>query len=290
MLLNLKAKDLENLKKNYQEAMKDEKFKKIVSHLKLTEEEGMKKTSKIQNTIEELNNCKECKGVYNCKNAYKGHVSMPEKKEEGLYFTYIPCKYKKREVVERKRKQSEEQINENARMKDIDVTDKNRIKVIKWLDNFYENFSFSKKIKGLYLHGNFGSGKTFLISALFHELEEKKNVTTKVIYYPEMLKSLKADWEIYGKTFQMLETVDLLCFDDIGAEKITEWSRDEVLGTILQTRMSNNLPTFFTSNLTLEELENHFCMNSNSDEKIKSRRIMERIKQLSENIEMIKEI
>ena len=62
-----------------------------------------------------------------------------------------------------------------------------------------------------------------------------------------------------------------------------------VLGTILQTRMNRNLPTFFTSNLTLEELEIHFQINTSSEEKMKSRRIIERIKQLSEDINMISE-
>ncbi len=148
--------NLEDLKKNYQEAMKNEKFARIIKRLGLKDEEAMKKTTKIENTLEELNHCQNCHGLYECQNAYKGHVSMPDVKEEGLYFTYLPCKYKKHEVEMRKKKMSEEQINEKARMKDIDVTDKKRVKVIKWLDNFYENFDFSKKMKGLYLHGNFG--------------------------------------------------------------------------------------------------------------------------------------
>ena len=83
--------------------------------------------------------------------------------------------------------------------------------------------------------------------------------------------------------------VDILCIDDIGAEKVSEWSRDEVLGTILQTRMNHNLTTFFTSNLTKQELENHFIMNDRADERIKARRIMERINQLTEDMELLSE-
>lgn len=139
------------------------------------------------------------------------------------------------------------------------------------------------------MHGNFGSGKTFLISALFHELEEKKNVTTQILYYPEILRTLKNDWDMYETKIKLYETVDLLCIDDIGAEKVSDWSRDEVLGTILQTRMNQNKTTFFTSNLTLEELESHFKMNSSMEEALKSRRIMERIKQLSTPMQLISE-
>ena len=86
-----------------------------------------------------------------------------------------------------------------------------------------------------------------------------------------------------------LEDVDLLLIDDIGAEKVTEWSRDEILGTILQHRMNNYKTTFFTSNLTMEELESHLIMNSNTDEIVKARRIIERICQLTEDMELLGE-
>lgn len=289
MQTNFSSYRKSELEDNYQEAIKDEKFQKLVKHLKWTKEEVMKKTTKLQDTLDELNNCANCKGLYECKNAYLGHVSMPEKTNDRIYFTYTPCKYKKQEVKQKISKESEEKVTENARMKDIDVTDKKRVKVIKWLDKFYEEYDFSKNMKGLYLHGNFGCGKTFLISALLHELEEKKNVTTELIYYPEILRELKSDWELYDFKMKRYQTVDILCIDDIGAEKVTEWSRDEVLGTILQSRMNNNLTTFFTSNLNREELESHFMSSEKKDERIKARRIMERIKQLSTDMELISE-
>ncbi len=277
------------LEENLKKAMQDPAFAKLLQKIGITKEEAMKKTTKLEDTIKELEHCKNCKGLYECQNAYKGHISYPKKEEGSFLFTYLPCKYQKEEQKKRILKQSEEKINEKARMKDIDVTDKNRAKVIKWLDEFYESYDFSKKMKGLYLHGNFGCGKTFLISALFHELEEKKNATVELIYFPEILRILKSDWETYDLKMKRYQTVDLLCIDDIGAEKVSEWSRDEVLGTILQSRMNANLTTFFTSNLTLEELENHFISSTNSEEKVKSRRIMERIKQLSIDMSMISE-
>ncbi len=277
------------LKMAYKKALEDEHFLKFIRHLGLTEEEAMKKTTKLQDSLKEANHCSNCKGLYECKNAFLGHISMPLKDEFGLYFTYVPCKYKKKEVKLKKEKQSEEKINENARMKDIDVTDKKRVSVIKWLDSFYESFDFSKKMKGLYLHGNFGCGKTFLVSALLNELEEKKMVQTKIVYFPSFLQTLKADWDLYDGKMKIYQMIDILCIDDIGAEKVSEWSRDEVLGSILQYRMNHNLPTFFTSNLSLDELETHFQMNASAEEKMKARRIMERIRQLTEDRLMLSE-
>ena len=289
MELTFKEERKDLLKKNYQEALKNEVFVKLIKKFKLTEEEAMKRTMKILDTANELKNCDNCQGLHECKNAYRGHIAVLEKDENGIHSTYTPCKYKKKEWRLKEAKKSEEDVLESARMKDIDVQDKKRIKVIKWLDNFYEHFDFSKNMKGLYLYGSFGSGKSFLISALLNELKIKKDVTNKMIYFPEILRELKSDWELYEARMKEYQTVDILCIDDIGAEKVSEWSRDEVLGTILQTRMNHNLTTFFTSNLSLAELEHHFLTSEKSDERIKARRIMERIKQLAIEMELISE-
>ena len=175
-----------------------------------------------------------------------------------------------------------------ASMADIDASDKKRLPAVKWLINFCKNYDRTTPHKGLYLHGTFGCGKTYLISAAFNELS-KKRVTTEIVYYPELLRDLKSDFDLFGDTIDYLENVDLLLIDDIGAEKVTEWSRDEILGTILQHRMNNYKTTFFTSNLTIEELEQHLIISSNIDEKVKARRIIQRVKQLTEDIELIGE-
>ena len=70
--------------------------------------------------------------------------------------------------------------------------------------------------------------------------------------------------------------------DDIGAETMTSWSRDEVLGPILQHRMADQLPTFFTSNFDYKQLENHLTFSQRGErEEVKAARIMERIKSLA---------
>ena len=75
--------------------------------------------------------------------------------------------------------------------------------------------------------------------------------------------------------------------DDIGAENVTNWGRDEILGTILQYRMDNHLTTFFTSNLDINELEKHLSITKDNMDMVKARRIIERIKQLTIDMELI---
>lgn len=278
------------LQENYVEAKKEKAFIALVKRLKLSDEEAMKITSKLQDTVLELKNCKECSGLHTCKNSYLGHVLFPIKKEEKIYFSYTPCKYQTSFLKMKKEKEEKSESFLHARIRDIDGTsDKKRIPVVKWILQFLDEYDYSKDMKGLYLSGNFGCGKTFLISALFHELEIVKHAKTAIVYFPEVLRTLKDDWEVYESKMKYYQTIDLLLFDDIGAEKVTEWGRDEVLGTILQYRMEHHLPTFFTSNMNLKELENHLATIARNVDLVKSRRIIERIKQLAVPMELTSE-
>ncbi len=277
-----------SLQANYKEAAKDIKFRRLVKTIKATDEEAMKYTSSLEETVKELNNCANCDGLIYCKNRLEGHVFYPEKDEYQIKFSYAHCKYQKEMLKKEKERNTREKDIMNASFSEIDITDKKRVKVIKWLKSFYDKYDKNKEFKGLYLHGNFGCGKTYLISALFNELS-KKRISTEIVYYPELLRDIKSDFDTFADRIDYLENVDLLLIDDIGAEKVTEWSRDEILGTILQKRMNNYKTTFFTSNLNMEELERHLRINSYSDDEIKARRIIERVRQLTEDMELISE-
>ena len=169
-------------------------------------------------------------------------------------------------------------------MSDI-IIDNERKEVIKYASNFIKNFP---SVKGLYLHGNFGSGKSYIISAIINELS-KEGKTGVIVYYPKLITKLKSGFSnnSYTSILEEIMNSDVLLLDDIGAENNTSWSRDEILGSILQHRMDNELPTFFTSNLSLEELETHLSNTNDKIDKVKARRIIERIKFLTNEIELV---
>ncbi|HOZ89187.1 MAG TPA: primosomal protein DnaI [Bacilli bacterium] len=277
-------KTLLDLKSNYTAAQNDLLFKKLVKSIGAPNEVAMKYTSQLQDTVVELKRCENCPNLLSCQNNIEGHVCYPNYKNNKLIFAYTPCRYQKQAITTNQVKGDNQILT--AKMADIDITDKKRVKVIKWLKNFYDEYSSGKTTKGLFLHGNFGCGKTFLIAALFNELA-KKRITTEIVYFPSLLREIKGDFDSYADRIEYLEEVDLLLIDDLGAEKVTEWGRDEILGTILQYRMTNQKPTFFTSNLNLEDLEAHLAITSSSEDKVKARRIIERIKQLTIDMEMI---
>lgn len=289
----LKLNDMKDITKaldaNFNEARQNKMFCKLCKTLEVNEKILKKNTTKLMDTVKELENCQSCHGLYECKNKVVGHTCYPETDYDNIIFAYTPCKYQKEQKKNLESKLTSSKELKNARIKDIDASDLNRANVIKWILKFYDNYDASKQMKGLYLHGNFGCGKTYLIAALFNELKLNKKVSAEIVYFPEALRTLKDDWNLFNAKVNYYQTVDLLLIDDIGAEKVSEWGRDEVLGTILQSRMNNNMPTFFTSNLTIEELERHLASSKNSEDVVKSRRIIERIKQLTIDLEMISE-
>ena len=278
---------------SFNESLKDEKFQKLISKLNVSYEELAHYTTLLEDSSIEYDHCLNCKNILECKNKIKGYAYLPDVKEGKICFGYKMCK--KLERINKENKYLENVFSysipkeiKQAKMKDIIVDDKNRFKVIKWLNNFIKTYEKKKNQKGLYLYGSFGSGKTYLISAMFNELA-KQGVKSAIIFWPDYLVNLKGSFgtDEYQNKLNKLKKVPLLLIDDIGAETTTAWSRDEVLCPIIQYRMQEELPTFFTSNLDINLLEQHLSISKNGIEEVKAKRIIERIKQLTEELDLV---
>ena len=286
--------DEKALANNFIKALKDEEFVKVVNELNVSDEVKHRYTSSLQEVAEVNKICDKCPGLDNCPFDIIGLKKTAIANNNIINFIYKKCDYKEIDDKEKAYLNNiysykmPKEIRE-ASFKNIYKDDSNRLEVIKYLKKFYDSYKKDEKEKGLYLSGNFGCGKTYLISALFNELA-KKNIKSTIIYFPELLRSLKASFsnvdDNYEERFDAVKEANLLLLDDIGAEKLTDWARDEVLGVILQYRMEEHLPTFFTSNLSMKELEEHLQIGRSSEDKIKARRIIERIKYLTNELEM----
>ena len=170
-----------------------------------------------------------------------------------------------------------------ASLAQVDLDDLGRLPVFEKLLAFVEQYPTIRK--GLYLYGDFGVGKSFMVAALAHDLSEKRGVSSTLLHYPSFVidaKNAISDGNV--KTLvDEIKLSEVLILDDIGAEQSTAWVRDEILQVILQYRMQENLPTFFTSNFNFEDLELHFAKGKHgNDETWEARRVMERIRYLVE--------
>lgn len=142
--------------------------------------------------------------------------------------------------------------------------------------------------KGIYFVGDFGVGKTYLLGAIAHELAIRGYETT-LIHFPtfavEMKQAIAKD--LVGEKLDLVKKAPVLMVDDIGADSMSTWIRDEIFGVILQYRMQEQLPTFFSSNFNMEDLEEHLSVSQRGEEEpIKAKRIMERIRYLTKEVWM----
>ena len=112
--------------------------------------------------------------------------------------------------------------------------------------------------KSVYLSGHAGTGKTHLAVGLIIEWL-KKNAPQNSAQYPLFLPAVEFFLELKGTfngTGSEKEVLDkysrtpLLCIDDIGAEKISDWSR-QMFYTLIDRRYRDEKQTIITSNLKI---------------------------------------
>lgn len=209
--------------------------------------------------------------------------------------TYVPTseliqKQKEEKIKSRIRSLYMPKDLKEARLEDFEATRK-RQKALDKAITFIENYLESPKSyhKGLYLHGPFGVGKTFLLGGIAHELSEQ-GYPSLIVHFPTLAVEMKNS---IGKNttedkLDKFKKAPILMIDDIGADSLSSWIRDDILGVILQYRMQEELPTFFTSNFDMMQLEKeHLSVTQRGEtEPLKAKRIMERIRFLSEEVEM----
>ncbi|MDQ0270074.1 primosomal protein DnaI [Cytobacillus purgationiresistens] len=234
--------------------------------------------------------CNKCPSLDGCINFMKGY--HPELViDRGM----IDIKYDKcpRKVMYDEKRKNEKLIQSlyvprdilNATFDSI-YEDAERIDAVNKALYYCMNYKESPNQKGLYLYGKFGVGKSYLLGAIANELANKK-VSSMIVYVPELFRELKSSIgdATLNEKLEAIKRVSVLMFDDIGAETMSSWTRDEILGPILQFRMLENLPTFFTSNFDFKGLEHHLSYSQRGEEeKLKARRILERIKYLTEPV------
>ncbi len=159
---------------------------------------------------------------------------------------------------------------------DVLLDDANRIKAYQAVATFISDYPNQG---GVYLYGQFGVGKSFMMAAMANELAEK-GISTTLIHYPSFISDNSGFDDLKAQANEVKKT-EVLVLDDIGAESNNDWIRDNILQVILQYRMQENLPTFFTSNLTMLELEQRLAMTKKGDETWSAKRVMERVRKLS---------
>lgn len=237
--------------------------------------------------------CKDCPGLDQCKQDLVGLEPVITLENNKLMTYNRDCVFSQ---VRKEKKSQSGRIDAmympkmifEASLEDYDFRrGKNRTLIHGKITNFITKYLNGDKVPGLYLYGHYQKGKTYTLGAIANELS-KRGVEVIIAYYPDLVRELKS--RIGNNTVEemisKLKSIEILMLDDIGGESQSAWIRDEVLGPILQHRLLDEKPMFFTSNVSQKELLHLMTQNNQKAELMKAARIDARIQSLSDEIEM----
>ncbi|MGM8213802.1 primosomal protein DnaI [Virgibacillus sp. W0430] len=261
----------------------------LSEHPELTEQTVTKHLIKLHEYVSQSKQCKQCASYSECKNMLKGYSPILRVENGEIRLAYEKCSnhIAHEQIAEQqnliKSLYMPKEILE-ASIEKIEF-DQGRSQAIREISYFLDQAKTQLPAKGLYITGPFGVGKTYFLGAIANKLKEF-HIPTMIIYMPEFVREIKNAFkdDSVNEKINYFKTTQVLMIDDIGAEMQSAWFRDEVLGSILQYRMMERLPVFFTSNYTLDQLEIELATTRGGVEEVKAGRIIERIKQVSKEI------
>lgn len=269
----------------------------IKSFLKENPEIDSKEIDKRLNKLYEYTTqsvkCENCDSLAGCSNILKGYSPLLRFENDEIHVAYEKCPNR----IQSESQEKEENLVQSlympkevlkASMNEVDRTDKRRLEAVIAAEVFLEKAEKEIPKKGLFLSGPFGVGKTYLLGAIAQRLQEL-NYSSTLIYMPELVREINEAIKNQSveEKVAYYKRADVLMLDDIGAETQSAWFRDDILGSILQYRMMEEKPVFFTSNYTMSQLEERLAETTRGGiERVKAGRIMERIKQVSEEVHM----
>jgi DNA replication protein DnaC len=199
-----------------------------------------------------------------CKGAGFVHPRLPSGKPD--YSRVIPChctqKEREKELQSRLRKYSglEAKLLQNMTFDNFDR--EGHTPLPEQRESLKEAFrlalDFAKAPEGwLVFMGVNGCGKTHLAAAIAnYRLKEAKPV--KFVVVPDLLDHLRSTFNpeskvSYDQLFEEVKNSPLLILDDLGKQSTTPWA-EEKLYQIINHRYNAHLPTVFTTNCSLDEI------------------------------------
>jgi len=122
---------------------------------------------------------------------------------------------------------------------------------------FCERLQKDAHTRGVLLMGTYGCGKTHLAAAVVHRNAENGKASMFVVV-PELLAKIRSSYNAHdGKADEIIEAAKdapLLVLDDLGAEKVSDWVREQIY-MLVNFRYEHELPVVITTNNGGKELE-----------------------------------
>lgn len=288
----------ERYEKIKQDTVNHPDIQRLISenNLEINEEFIQQNLTTFHEYINQSHTCCKSQGTDQCTNYLNGFIPTISIRNQKAELNYVPCHQK---LIEEEQREVQRMLRSfhmspdilQANLANMDMNTKSRLQIAEFATDFLNVYKATNELprKGLYLHGLYGTGKTYILGALANELIKLK-IQTAIVFVPEFFRELKDSLHdgTYEEKIDFIKKVPVLMLDDLGAEANSEWTRDEVLGSILNYRMNNHLPLFISTNLNYEELERFYSRITKGDiDPFKGSRIVQRVVAMTHEIELV---
>lgn len=223
---------------------------------------------KIFDFVCDVNYCKRCPGVKNCKKNNPLLVSKVVYKNNVVSNQLVPCKALLRQMAFDKQFKVRDFPEDwlNKKLKDLDETLERKRALKKYVDFIKGGYS-----GWIYLNGGIGTGRSYF-SAVISVDAANRNLGP--ICYLNCINRIREinDFAFAkkGNDFQLLidrySQVPILVLDDFGNEFKSEFVRDGILYPILSYRATHNLFTIINSDFTIEEIKTLYGLGNRAGE------------------------
>ena len=291
------SKDFEKLNipkvKNIKDSSMSKIFDKIMStplcrefidKYELTNKEIMDNFLPLLLVSENYEKCKNCKGLDSCPlEGVKGYFNVPVIDFYGTIDTeFKACKYMEERNLYIYRDFDDEKLNWFLTEKDVNVLGRNKIL------NLLGKLTKDKNTKGIYLYGDNGIGKSYLAICCANRIvkSEKKQIAYVDVkkFISEMTKLIYEDKALFNEKLDIIKNAPYLFLDGLGNEKISKFTRDDIILSILEYRKEKNLKnTVIISKYDFKDLKKLYKV----DNELQAEAFVDLIKYMMDECELV---
>ncbi|MEG1731890.1 MAG: ATP-binding protein [Longicatena sp.] len=267
--------------------LKNPILKKWMNKYQVDEEFVYNHSGKLSDYCEMMEKCTSCAGLDFCRQPTLGK-QLDLYVDGLLYNRVVNCAYQQKELraLQHQKFYCEGDISKPYFLIDLKTLDvsKESKEYKACYDKVIDLLMDEHPLKGLYLWGKPGSGKTYLAAGICNYYA-KQSKRVAFVNVPKLISDLKMmfhESEAMERKLYQIKKADVLVLDDIGGESVTSWSRDDILLPLLDARMEAKKLTIFTSNYAMNEVKQKLSGTTNkNNEPMAAERLIERIKALS---------
>lgn len=228
--------------------------------------------------------CRNCKGYEDCKlSGVKGYYNVPIIDFYGTISTeFKACVYQEERNLFIYRDFDDEKLKWSLKLEDTKIP--GRVSLI----NLLGDLTINKNTKGIFIHGENGVGKSYLAICCANNLVKRMKKEVAYVSVKDFISSMTqliySDKTLFEEKLEIIKNAPYLFLDGLGNEKISKFTRDDILLNIFEYRKNKGLKNIvIISKYDFNDLRKLYKV----DNDLQAKSFVDLIKYLTNEVELV---